>query len=224
MLNKQIKIIKKLPFIQIRSRLTANFRMVFFGRIVLNSANQLMGLFLPIFLYQFLGMSLPLVIAYYLLLDLLYLNFVALGCRYIMNRIGIKRSLQVSVLFGAIYYAILILLDKSIALDYSFLGIEAIWYLVPAALFSLMFRLTHWVPFHTHVAELTDRHIRASQLSLMEATMMILGAIMPIVAGVILSYLGFSWLFLLTLLVFLIAIIPFSFLPKIKEEFSSDRI
>ncbi len=215
-----MKIIETIFFKQIRKRLTFNFRMVFFGKIVINLAGQLIGLFLPIFLYKFLGMNLVLVIAYYVLLDFLYLNFVVLGCRYIMNKIGIKRSLQISVVFVAIYYAVLLFLDKFLTSSSSFWGIDAIWWLIPAAFFSLMFRVTHWVPFHTNVAELTDRNIRASQLSLMEATIMILGAIVPIVAGLILSYLGFSWLFLTALLIFLLAIIPFSFLPKVEEKFS----
>lgn len=215
-----IKITKLKIFNNFQRKLTADFKMVFFGRVVINSASQLIGLFLPIFLYKFLDMNLFLVIAYYLLLDFLYLNFIIIGCRQIMNRVGIKRSLQISIIFVSLYYAFLLLLDKFFVLNNSFLGINFIWWLIPAVLFSLMFRLTYWVPFHTNMAELTDRRIRASQLSLMEATMMVLGAIMPIIAGLVLSSLGFSYLFLMTLLIFLLSIIPFSFTPKIEEKFS----
>lgn len=200
--------------------LTRNFRMIYFSRITINSATQLMGLFLPIFLYQFLNFDLRLVIIYYLVIDFLYGNLVALGCKYIMNRLGIHRSLQISVLFGAAYYFIFIIINHYIVGDNNLFTFSQLWWLAPALFFSLLFRLTHWIPFHTHLAKLTDHDIRAGQLSLLEATMMALGAMMPIVGGVVLSYLGYNLLFVMALSIYLISLLPFSQLPKIEENFS----
>jgi len=204
----------------VRKNLTYNFRMLYFARITINSATQLMGLFLPIFLYQFLDFSLSLVIVYYLIIDLLYLGLVVYGCRGIMNRWGIKKSLQISILFGAIYYSFFFLINHYLlAGDFTALG-SKIWWLVPTIFLSLFFRLTHWIPFHTSLATLTDRSIRASQLSFLEATILALGAVMPLVAGLALEYLGYSWLFLLAVIIYLISWLPFSRLPQVKEKFS----
>lgn len=204
----------------VRKNLTHNFRMIYFSRITLNSATQLMGLFLPIFLYQFLGFSLVRVIIYYLISDLLYANLVAVGCRQIMNRLGLKRSLQISILFGAAFYSVFFLINNYVLQGGQPVNNHQLWWLLPAIFFSLFFRLTHWIPFHTSLAKLTEHYIRASQLSFMEATMLSLGAIMPIIAGLSLEYLGYSTLFFLAISIYLIALIPFSQLPQVKEEFS----
>lgn len=204
----------------VRKNLTHNFRMIYFSRITLNSATQLMGLFLPIFLYQFLGFSLVRVIIYYLISDLLYANLVAVGCRQIMNRLGLKLSLQISILFGAAFYSVFFFINRYVLQGDQLIDNHQLWWLLPAIFFSLFFRLTHWIPFHTSLAKLTEHYIRASQLSFMEATMLSLGAIMPIIAGLSLEYLGYSTLFFLAISIYLIALIPFSQLPQVKEEFS----
>lgn len=204
----------------VKKNLTHNFRMIYFSRITINSATQLMGLFLPIFLYQFLDFSLFWVIIYYLISDLLYASLVAVGCRQLMNRFGIKRSLQISVFFGAAFYAAFFLINHYIVPNSQLVAGYQLWWLAPTIFFSLFFRLTHWIPFHTNIAKLTEHHIRASQLSFMEATMMALGAVMPIIAGLALEYLGYSTLFFLAVSIYLISLIPFSQLPRVKEKFS----
>lgn len=199
--------------------LTQNFRMVFFSRITINSATQLMGLFLPIFLYQFFDLSLWSVIFYYLIVDLLYANLVVFGCKRIMNKIGIKKSLQLSVFFGAAYYVVFFFINRFVLPGDLLTDINSWWWMLPAILFSLLFRLSHWIPFHTNLAKLTEKTVRAGQLSLMEATMMILGAVMPIVAGLVLDYLGYEILFLMAISIYFISLIPFSSLPKVEEKF-----
>lgn len=216
--------IKKIYFIlsgRLHNRnLTHNFKMLYLSRVTISSATQLMGLFLPIFLYIFLDMSLILLISFYIGLDLLYLSFLIYGCKKIMNPLGVKRSLQISVLFGAIYYVIFFVVDNYVVSGAISLEIHRFWWLIPIALINLFFRLSHWVPYHTNVAKLTERQIRASQLSFMEATMMAIGAVMPFVAGLILSYLGYSYLFLLAVSIYLLASLPLYYLPKVNEKFS----
>jgi len=203
----------------ISRNLTQNFRMIFFSRITINSATQLMGLFLPIFLYQFFDLSIWSVIFYYLVVDSLYAGLVIWGCKGIMNKLGIKRSLQLSILFGSAYYTTFFLINRFVIPGDLLDNISAWIWIIPAMLFTLLFRLSHWIPFHTNIAKLTEKNVRASQLSLMEATMMILGAIMPIVAGLVLDYLGYEILFLMAIAIYLFSLFPFSFLPPVEEKF-----
>ncbi len=218
-----IKNIRKIYYILhtrfVSNNLTQNFRMVFFSRITINSATQLMGLFLPIFLYQFFNLSLWSVILYYIIIDLLYANLVVFGCKRIMNKIGIKKSLQLSIFFGAAYYTVFFLINRFVLPNDLLAHISSWLWLMPAIIFSLLFRLSHWIPFHTNVTKLTEKNVRAGQLSLMEATMMALGAIMPIVAGLVLDYLGYEILFLMAIAIYFISFIPFSYLPKVEEQF-----
>jgi hypothetical protein len=213
----------KLVFLKnkfISQNLTLNFRMIFLTRITINSATQLMGLFLPIFLYEFLGMNLQLVLLYYLLNDLLFFGNVSLGCRYIMNKIGINRSLQVSIFLGALYYVFFFFINQYVLSDYNIFSFSNLWWLLPTLFCSLFFRLSHWVPYHVSITKLTDQNIRASQFSLLEAAILTLGAIIPVIAGLILDFFGYSYLFLTAITIYFIALIFIKRLPKVKESYS----
>lgn len=217
------KIINKLIYYRnkiINTNLTLRFRMIFFSRITINSATQLMGLFVPIFLYQFLDYNLSFVIIYYLIIDLLFANLISLGCIYLMNKLKIRKSIQISVFFGASFYLILFFLDRFVLNEHYLFDPQKALFLIPAIFLTLFFRLTHWVPYHTHIAKLTKRNIRAKQLSLMEATMMALGAIMPIVGGLTVEYLGYGLLFILAISIYFLALIPLYHLPRINETFT----
>ncbi len=197
----------------IKKNLTYNFKMIFLSRITVNSATQLMSLFLPIFLYEFLGMNLQLVLLFYLINDFLFFNTISLGCRYIMNRIGINQSLQVSIFLGGFYYLFFFFLSQYVFTDH-------ISWLLPVIIISLLFRLSHWIPYHVCIAKLTDQNIRSSQVSLMEAAILTLGAILPFIAGLILTYFGYSYLFLTAISIYLLALIFFKKLPIVEERFS----
>lgn len=220
---KRNRIINKLIYYRnkiVKTNLTLRFRMIFFSRITINSATQLMGLFVPIFLYQFLNFNLSFVIIYYLIIDLLFANLISLGCIYLMNKLKIRKSIQISVFFGAAIYFIFFLLNHFVLSESYIFDMQKIWLLVPAIFLTILFRLTYWVPYHTHIAKLTERNIRAKQLSLMEATIMALGAIMPIVGGLTVEYLGYSPLFLLVISIYFLTLIPLFHLPKINEKFT----
>ncbi len=204
----------------ITKSLTYNFRMIFFSRITLNSGTQLMGLFLPIFLYEFFGLNLFWVITYYLINDFVFLSLMAVGCSYFINKFGINKSLQISIFFGALHYAVFFLIDLFLLPNISIFAFGNIVWLIPAIFFSVLFRLSHWIPYHTCISTLTDQNIRRSQFSLLEATILSTGAIMPFVAGIILNYFSYSYLFLISLAIYLLSLLFFSKLPKIKESFS----
>lgn len=204
----------------LRKSLTANFKMIYLSRVTLNSGAQLMGLFLPIFLFQFFGLKLYWVLIYYLVNDLLFFTLMALGCSYFINRHGIKKSLQISVIFGALHYLSFFFIDYFLLENVSIFSLSNIWWLLPTNFFLLLFRLSHWIPYHTCMANLTEQNIRRSQFSLLEASVLSAGAIMPFIAGIILNYFSYSYLFIVVLLVYLFSIVFFSKLPNIKEKFA----
>jgi MFS family permease len=204
----------------IKRSLTHNFRMIFFSRITLNSGTQLMGIFLPIFLYQFFGLNLFWTMAYYLINDFIFLSLMAAGCSYFINKFGINRSLQISIFFGALHYGSLFLIDYFLLPNVSIFSFNNLLWLLPVMFFSALFKLSHWVPYHTCISNLTSQNIRRSQFSLLEAAILSTGAIMPFIAGIILNYFSYSYLFLLSLSIYLISLIFFYKLPEIKESFS----
>ncbi|MDD5071421.1 MAG: MFS transporter, partial [Patescibacteria group bacterium] len=78
----------------------------------------------------------------------------------------------------------------------------------------------YWIPLHTDLAKFTSKSNRAKQLGLMEATAISLGAITPLIAGWILFHYNYDILFLITIIIYFISLIPFSTLPKTTEVFS----
>jgi MFS family permease len=223
-LNNWFRIIKnQLIYLNnkyIKRSLTHNFRMLFFSRITLNSGTQLLGIFLPIFLYEFFGLNIFWVISYYLINDFIFLSLMAAGCSYFINKFGINKSLQISIFFGALHYASFFLIDYFLLPNISVFSFSNILWLIPAIFFSTLFKLSHWIPYHTCISTLTDQNIRRSQFSLLEATILSTGAIMPFVAGTILNYLSYSYLFIISLSIYLLSLLFFSKLPKIRESFS----
>lgn len=204
----------------IKKSLTYNFRMIFLSRITLNSGTQLMGIFLPIFLYQFFGLNLFWVIIFYLINDLIFLTLMATVCAYFINKYGINKSLQISIIFGALHYASFFLVDYFLLPNISVFSLNNIIWLLPAIFFSNLFRLSHWIPYHTCISKLTEQNIRRRQFSLLEATILSTGAIMPFIAGLILNYFSYSYLFIVALIIYLLSLIFFTKLPEIKEKFT----
>ena len=70
------------------------------------------------------------------------------------------------------------------------------------------------------MAKFTNKKNRAKQLSLMESTTAFLGAIGPILAGFILMRYNYNVLFIIAIVCYLSALIPFIYLPRTKERFS----
>lgn len=194
------------------------FAGIYTARMVLRAVLGLLGLFLPIFLYELFDLQIQYVIYYYMIGHFLYATFVAWGCKY-LNRVGLRRSLIISVIWGALYYVIIFLLSRDSAVI-SMASVKLWWLLGLSLLFITLFRMMYWVPLHTDIAKFTNKKNRAQQLSVMEATSIFLGAVMPLLAGWIVTNYSFDFLFLLVIIIYLVALIPLTTLPKTNEKFS----
>ena len=204
----------------IKKSLTYNFRMIYLSRITINSATQLMSLFIPIFLYQFLDLKIYWVLIFYLVNDFIFLSLLSAGCSFFINKYGINKSLQISIIFGSLYFASFFLIDYFLLPSNSIFSVSNIWWLLPIIFFSALFRLSHWIPYHTCISTLTEQNIRRSQFSLLEATIISTGVVMPFIAGMILNYFSYSLLFIVALLIYLLSLIFFSKLPRVEVKFT----
>ncbi len=202
-------------------KMSRGFILVFSTRTILRISGNLMGLFVPIFLYQFFGMNLEFVIYFYLAGHFLYGMTVAWGAQY-LNKVGLRRSLRISILMGTVYYFFFYLLN------YTSIHESAV-YLFPTKASLLIFliilsqtlmRLMYWIPMHTDLAKFTSRGDRARQISLIEVGTLALGAVMPLVAGFLLTKFGYNILFLIAMFVYLLALLPLAGIPHTREKFS----
>ncbi|MFH1822809.1 MAG: MFS transporter [Patescibacteria group bacterium] len=202
-----------------KGRISQGFVALYSGRTVLRVAAGLVGLFLPIFLYELFNLRIQYVIYYYLIGHLLYGLTVAWGCKY-LNKIGLRRSLRISIIWGSLYYVIFYFLGRSVGVG-EFMANQKIIILICFSIVVITLdRLMYWVPLHTDLAKFTNKKNRAKQLSLIESTAIFLQAVMPLVAGWILIRYNYNVLFLIAIFIYLSSLIPFMTLPRTKERFS----
>ncbi|MCK5320694.1 hypothetical protein KAJ61_04885, partial [Candidatus Parcubacteria bacterium] len=196
-------------------RISQGFFAIYSMRALLRVSTALLGLFLPIFLYELFDFKLQYVIYYYLAGSLLYGVLVAWGARH-LNQIGLKRSIRVSVVLGALYYVCFYVLGLANSSN----KLEVIALLILSLVFITLHRILHWVPVHTDIAKFTNRLNRAKQISLMEVTAHIAHATMPLAAGWILLFYSYDILFLIVIVLYISALIPLMNLPKTRERFT----
>ncbi len=186
---------------------------------ILFISGGLVGLFVPIFLYKLFNFSLVYVILWYGIGNLLYGLTVAWGAQY-LNKIGLRRSLRIAVIFGAVYYFILYFLNQQDLENWSFTLDKIGLLLIALILVLAMQRIFYWVPLHTDIAKFTSKRNRGKEISLFNVTSLIVGAIMPLVAGFLLLKYGYDILFIISIFIYFLALIPWIMLPQTKEKFS----
>jgi hypothetical protein len=204
-------------------RLSSGLVSIYSSRIILSIASSLMGLFLPIFLFQLFDYKLSYTLIYYLIDYSLYASFVALGAKFSLNKIGIKTAIIISTFWGSVYYLVLYFMtSKSGSID-SVLGLshERILLLLGLSIIIMnLQRLMYWVPVHTEMTKFTDRANRTRELSLLEATCIGFNAIVPAFAGWVLIAFGYNVLFVITIFISFLSIMPLFSLPPTEENFS----
>lgn len=206
-------------------KLSRGFVSIYSSRIILRIAMTLLGLFMPIFLFELFGLSLTYVLIYYLIDYAIYGSVVALGAKLALNKIGIKNSIIISTFFGMVYYFLFFMVDKFVEAGNNewFLGADRdkiILFAILSIVVINMRRVLYWVPIHTDLTKFTDRKNRLKQLSLLEASTIALNAVMPAIAGWILLYYNYDILFIIVIFVYLISLIPLITLPETNEKYS----
>ncbi|PLX21739.1 hypothetical protein C0584_01385 [Candidatus Parcubacteria bacterium] len=192
----------------LHSNLSKGFVALFSGRLFQFVANGLLGLFLPIFFLDKLDGRVEFVFLYYLIGHLAYTIFVPFGVKY-LNKIGLNNSLRISIVFWCLFYIVLFNVDKNIHL-----------YLSLSIVVLTLLRMMFWIPYHVDIAEFTDKRDRGKEVSILWGARTILGVIMPVVAGFLLAKFSFNFVFVLAMIIYASALIPFIKLPEIDEKYS----
>jgi len=181
------------------------------GRTTLFISSGLLGIFLPIFFYNIFNQNFQYLIFFYALSHFTYGVLVAYGAQF-LNKFGFRKALIWASLWGALFYSALYLIDKG-TLNFFFI-------IIIAFISQLLFRLFYWLPYHIDFAKFTDKKNRGKNISIILATITILSAGGPIIAGFIIDTTGFNILFIIAIVLFIFATIPFSIVPRTKEEFT----
>ena len=173
------------------------------------TATGLLGLFLPIFLYNLFGQNIQGVFLYYAAGYFFYGLLVAFGAKF-LNRFGFRKALRLSVFLGASFYAIFYFINESNLI-----------YLIPLSIAVIIFyRVFYWIPYHVDFAKFTDRKNRGKQLSSVMATRLAISVFIPLVAGFIIERFGFDILFVAAIILYILSGVPYLKIPRTREKFS----
>jgi MFS family permease len=178
-------------------------------RLIQGLATALMGMFVPIFIYETTGQDFAVVGIFYALVFGLYALFLV-PAMSLTNKIGFSRTLALGAIFSVIQFAILY-----------FANPENIWTLVlPLLLAMIGFRLFHWVPYHVDFTAFTKGGERGRDVSLMFATIAFMGMLGPILAGYIITNSGYETLFAIAVVLLAAAGVSYLFVPAVEEQFT----
>jgi MFS family permease len=177
-------------------------------QLIHGAATSILGIFVPIFLYETTGQQFYIVGGYYALLSLLYVLLMVPGMRLI-NRIGFSRSLVIGGVASVVLYSIMFFLDPG----------NLPYLILPLTIFIVLFRIFHWVPYTVDFTLFTKKGERGRQISLSFATLAFMGVIGPILAGFIIDNAGYTALFGTAVILLIAATISYGFVPETNTCF-----
>ncbi|MFC1625337.1 MFS transporter [Patescibacteria group bacterium] len=190
-------------------RISHGFVSLYTGKTIIMIATGLLGLFLPIFIFNLFGQNFFYTALYFATSCFLYPLALFFSVKF-LNKFGFRRALRLSIFMGAAYYALFYFID------------ETNWlYFIPAVLIVVtLYRILYWVPYHVDFAKFTDPKNRGREVSVIWATREVIGIFIPLIAGFVIVRFGFDALFITSIILYLVSGIPYITIPRTREKFS----
>ncbi len=165
-------------------------------------AEGVSSIFIPLFLIS-QGYSLTSVFGYLFLLSLFWLVSQLAGTRLI-QKLGIRGAIVLSIVASIIQYILLFLLVK---------------YHVPLILVAFFGGLAvtlFWLPFRIAFIQLLAHHNTAKSVGASNALLILAGGITPLIGGAVATLFGTDALYGAAIVLFLLSIIPLFFLRNLR--------
>ena len=176
--------------------------LLYFNQFVRGAAFSLVGIFIPIYLLTS-GFSLSDVFTYFLIFHIANFVFTFLILTA-SKKIGYKPIFIGSMIFAAVF---LILLQKDFSSPF-FIPLIALIFGVQEA--------SYYLPFHAFFTRVSEQNKRGASYSSYSAFGQLSGLIAPLLGALIVFFLGFSYLFLIGIILLVFSITPIFYLSNIK--------
>ena len=197
-------------FSRFHPQFSAGMVSLYSNRLIIQFGAGLMGLFFPIFLYEYFGNA-PQVMLWFFLVNFGLSAFLfSLGAK-LMKPLGLKRMMIIAVFFFAAYHAMFAFVDN-FSNVWLFLGV--------ALLINNIWRVLYWTPFHTEFAEFTDQRHRGRTIAFQTSISSLVSIAVPILAAFLIATFGYDVLFLVSGAIILSSVIPLFLSQPVYEEFS----
>jgi len=166
-------------------------------------ALSLIGIFIPIFLLE-RGFSITEVGSFYIIQSAFMIIFSLFAAKFI-ERYGVKHSIFASIPLLILFYYLL---------DGVNVG-DKLFYVLPliTALSSSFF----WIAFHIDFSKFSRNKHRGEELGFLESLLVFLGMLAPFLGGLILTFYNFKILFMITIILIIISVIPLLFSKEVHE-------
>lgn len=178
-------------------------------RLIQGLATAMLGMFVPIFLYEKTGELFWIVGLFYAAISVGYALFLVPGM-HVTNRIGFSRALAFGSVFAVSQFVLFYFANES----------NIWWMLTPLVVLMVLYRIFHWVPYHVDFTAFTKGGERGRDVSLMFATIAFMGMLGPILAGYIVQNSGYPILFAIAVVLLTLSGISYMFVPAVDEKFT----
>jgi len=180
-------------------------------RVIGHAATAIIGMFFPIFLYEFVGMNLQMYFLWFAIGVGMRIPLFPIGAK-IFSKTGLNISLVVGTLMWAMYYGAAYVLEvapgfyPSLVLFASFLALA-------------ICHAFYWSPYHIDFAKFSKKGKRGHQLGLLYATQRFISVIGPIAGGLIIAKYSYSAAFIVGIAIVLLSMIPFLYFPRTNVQY-----
>ncbi|OGL95345.1 hypothetical protein A2348_01430 [Candidatus Uhrbacteria bacterium RIFOXYB12_FULL_58_10] len=177
-------------------------------RILIQTGAAMLGMFLPMFLYQLFDRNMSAVLwyafAYYLLAGLLE----PLGAM-VMTRIGMKNALRLGTMLYVFFFLTLALAE--------YIPVRAV--VISSLLAISTWHVIYWVPYHTEFAEEGRGHRLGTVIGAIAAAGSLVGVVLPTFSGWVIETYGYPVLCLSALLVVFASLVPIGRVRATEEQY-----
>lgn len=167
---------------------------IYLSIIIRRLAFGILGLFIPIYVYQLTG-DLKLVLLYYLIRAFAFI-FSTIPSAKLIGKIGPDANMLLSTISSAIYFGLLILAQKLPA---------ALWL---APFFSALKTNLYWLPYHTAFSTVGKKENLSDDLRKASSIARLVKAFAPLAGGFIATQFGFTPLFLISIFLLIVSALP----------------
>ncbi len=180
-------------------------------RVIAMAASTLIGMFFPIFLYEFLGMNLTLFFLWFAIGMVIRIPLFVIGAK-IFSRTGLTLAMVIGTIMWAVYYMGAYMLETapdfypSLVLLTSFVALA-------------ICHAFYWSPFHVDFAKFSKKGRRGHQIGILYALQRLLSVLGPIAGGFIIATYSYDVAFLVGILIVFLSMIPFAFLPRTDVQY-----
>jgi len=174
-----------------------------------NFSVGLVGLFVPIYMFQYFGGSFVAVFTFYIVQSIAQTILIPFSAR-LLHVWGLKKLIAIGRVFLAVYLMSLMLLG-------SFPGIT---FIVIATVAKIIFLITTPLALHTDFAKFTSGKKRGRQVSGAHIVTVLSRAAAPLIGGYIIVSLGYAPVYIVATMLLIISTAPLFFSEETYEHFS----